>query len=92
MRCQSYVNSLDNLDTDECLNALTRNDTRICAEGFYLANDSQTLECAPLCDFWIPALEFSAAEDVIFVTSMFVAIVVSIILIVMALWLQRDSM
>ena len=86
-----YVIIIDNVDTNVCLNALTRNDTRICAEGFYLANNSQTLECAPLCNFWIPALEFAAADGVILVISKFGAIAVSVILIAMA-WLQRDTM
>ena len=71
---------------------LTQNNTITCAEGFYPENDSETVVCAPLCNFWLSALELSAAEDVIIVISMFEAIAVSIILFIVALWFQRDTM
>ena len=74
---------------------LTQNDTRTCAEGFSYydpENDSEIIVCTPLCNFWLSALEVSAAEDVIFVISMFEAIAVSIILFIVALWFQRDTM
>ena len=67
---------------------LTQNDTRTCAEGFYPENDSETIVCTPICKFWLSALELSAAEDV----SMFEAIAMSIILFIVALWFQRDTM
>ena len=71
---------------------LTQNDTRTCAEGFYPENDSEIIECTPLCNFWLSALELSAAEDVIVVISMLGAIAVSIVLFIVALWFQRDTM
>ena len=85
--------SIDNLDNSasSCLNT-TQDATRACSEGFYLENTSQTIVCTPLCNFWISASEFTSAEDVIFVISMFVAIVVSVILFIVALWFQRDAM
>ena len=87
-----YLTILDNLDTIQCLKALTQNDTTICAEGFFPENDSQIIVCTPLCNFWISALELSAAEDVIYVISWFEAIAVSIILFIVALWFQQDTM
>ena len=75
-----------------CLKTLTQNDTRTCAEGFYPENDSEIIVCTPLCNFWISALELSATEDVTYVISMFMAIAVSIILFIVALWFQRDTM
>lgn len=82
--------SIDNLDISPC--NTTQDTTRACSEGFYLENTSQTIACTPLCNFWISASEFTSAEDVIFVISMFVAIVVSVILFIVALWFQRDAM
>ena len=94
LRCQLNILliPIDYLDISACLNTLTRNDTRTCAEGFYLENNSQTSTCTPLCDIWISASEISAAQDVIFVISMFVAIVGSVILFILALGFQRDTM
>ena len=48
--------------------------------------------CTPLCSFWVSSLELSLAEDVVFLLSMFTAIIVSVILLIVALWLQRDTM
>ena len=89
--CMFYL-SLDNLDTSQCLKTLTQNDTRTCAKGFYSENDSEIIVCTPLCNFWISALELSAADDVIDVISILTAISVSIILFIVALWFQRDTM
>ena len=61
----------------------------MCTQGFYLENDSHPM-CIPLCASWITASK-TLAEDVIFVVSMMSAIVSSIIIIV-ALWPQRDNM
>lgn len=65
----------------------------ICAVGFYLENDSDTMTtaCIPLCDFWVSVSQFTIAEDVVFAVSMIVAIVSSAILFIVALWLQRDT-
>ena len=88
-----FLSSLDNLDTiSQCLKTLTQNDTRTCAEGFYLENNSEIIVCTPLCNFWMSASELPAADDVIDVISRLEAISVSIILFIVALWFQRDTM
>lgn len=82
------------MDTRACLNTLVQNGTTItCADGFYPKDNDQSIPtCTPLCNFWVSALEFSAAEDVIFVISKFVGIFVSVILFIVAIWFQRDTM
>ena len=94
--CQNLLTIVDSLDVGTCLNmtGVWSNGTQMCAEGFYLENDSDTMiaVCTPLCNFWISASRFTTAEDVIFVISMFVAIVSSVILFIVALCFQRDTM
>ena len=92
---QNLLLTIDDLDIGTCLNTtgVWTDTTRVCAEGFYLENNSDTTStCTPLCNFWISASEFSSVGDVIFVVSMFVSIVSSVILLIVALWLQRDTM
>ena len=61
----------------------------VCDEGFYLENNSQ---CTPLCNFWVSTYKFSTAEDVVFVTIMLMAVVSFVILFIMAVRFQRDTM
>ena len=61
----------------------------VCDEGFYLENNSQY---TPLCNFWVSTYKFSTAEDVVFVTIMLAAVVSFVILFIMAVRVQRDTM
>ena len=61
-----------------------------CAEGFYLDNSSRPL-CRPLCSYWL-SVSGNSGNTVIEAISMTMAIVSSLILVVLALWPQRDTM
>ena len=78
--------------TSLCLNttgrlAGTDNET-LCAEGFYLDNNSSPA-CIPLCDFWVSG-SGTTALDVIIIISQIFTVISSVILLIVALWFQRD--
>ena len=62
----------------------------VCAEGFYLENSSHATQCIPLCDFWVSGSDSSA--DVGFIISMILSIISSVIVFIVALGPQRDTM
>ena len=65
--------------------------TSICAEGFYLENNSQSTMCTPLCNFWVSSSKLSTAEDVLFLIVMFVSVASSVVLFIVAVRFQRDT-
>ena len=82
-----------------CLNTTERQFTTdgefsiTCAEGFYLDNSSDTTaQCIPLCDFWASTSESSIYVTVGFIIRMILRFVPSVIIFVMALGPQRDTM
>ncbi len=83
---QSEVNSCSNLSSLE-------NHTIICAEGFYLGNSdaNSTSRCIPLCGFWISTSR-NLGNAVVAAISLVSAIISSLIMVVLAFWLQRDIM
>ena len=81
---QSEVNS--------CLNFSLENHTITCAEGFYLENSSgNSMTCIPLCGYWVSTSR-NLGKAVVEVISLISAIVSSLIMVVLAFWLQRDTM
>lgn len=82
---QSKVNSCSNLSLE--------NHTITCAEGFYLDNsgaNSMTM-CIPLCGYWISTSRY-LGNAVVEAISLISAIISSLIMVVLAFWLQRDTM
>ena len=90
---------LDNRANDSiCLNTTERLSTTdgeysiTCAEGFYLDNSSDIAQCIPLCDFWASQTSDLPRSIVGFIIRMILRFVSSIIIFVMALGPQRDTM
>ena len=64
----------------------------ICAEGFYFDNyNSSDHFCVPLCDYWL-SFSRSLSVTVIIVIIKIVTIISLLYLVLMAFWLQRDTM
>ena len=81
----------ENINATERQSATDGEYSITCAEGFYLENSSNiTSQCIPLCDFW--ASRASESAIVGFIIRMILAVVSSIIVFIMALGPQRDSM
>ena len=81
--------------TSLCLNTTggwsgTDSQEILCAEGFYLDNNSSPV-CNPLCDFWVSG-SGTIARDVIILISQILSIISSVILLIVALWLQKDTL
>ena len=91
--CVTYIGNLkDQYASSLCLNTTGGSDSDnevVCAEGFYLDNNSHPI-CIPLCAHWISASE-TVVGGVIFVVSIILATVSSIILFV-TLYPRRDTM
>ena len=80
---QSEVNSYSNLSPE--------NHTITCAEGFYLGKSGAncTLTCLPLCGFWISTSR-NVGNAVVEAISLILAIISSLIMALLAFWLQRE--
>ena len=76
------------------LSLAIENHTITCAEGFYLDNSSanSTLTtCIPLCGYWVSNSR-NLGKAVVEAISLLSAIISSLIMAVLAFWLQRDTM
>ena len=70
-----------------------QNNEMMCAEGFYLDNSSthSSSVCVPLCSYWLSTSR-NLGNTVVKGISLIVAIVSSLIMIMLAFWLQRDTL
>lgn len=90
---QSQVNLYRNVSSESQIDVW---DELTCAEGFYIDNSSIDLHspimCLPLCQYWLSSSRTLGNTVVVEIIGLISAIVSSLIMIVLVVWLQRDTL